>query len=273
MVDGIQLIEQIRNEKKEQRMVGLCDYEDFCYAQQKLLTNKEVSMLEEKGISGQFVKVENQLDFFQNSLSVNDYEAARKCIHKLYQISVEGLVRYQFLEWINHLVCCLILDQCEKWQIEKEVIFGKCEDKRETVLMEGESEMTCCKLLCGFVTRLEETCRCQESYSIRIQNVLKYLQENYYYNISLQNVAEHFGVHKVYLARSFKAETGETINEFLNKIRVEKAKLLLVITENKVNVIAYTVGFNTIQSFYSMFKKYTDLSPNEYRKLYPKPLN
>ena len=312
VMDGIQLIEEIRKANEEQCVVVLSCHESFYYAQQAIrlgvkdylikdmLTADQLKeclertekLLKSRGNITQddtkmvfsrepdenirqaypiwLAKAENRMDLLQNSLSSNEYEEARNCIRKLYQAPFDGLVRYHFLDWVNRFVYQLIRNQCQRQELSSKDVFGRYDYREDEILMDVESEEKCCQILCGFIDVLEKENQGQDGYSVRIQNVIKYLQENYYYDISLQTVAEHFGVHKVYLARSFKSETGETLNEFLNKIRVEKAKLLLSITDNKANEIAYTVGFNNTQSFYNVFKKYTGFSPNEYRKEYSK---
>lgn len=211
---------------------------------------------------------ESRIDLLQNSLIANDYGRVKKCISKLYQVPFEGLAKFHFLNWFNCLVFNLLNEQCRKKMIEPYQIFGEYEDCLKDFLLEAENTEAACALLCRFIDNLEKLQTNSSSYSIRIHNVIKYLRENYYYDISLQSVADHFGVHKVYLARTFKSETGETLNEYLNNIRIEKAKLLLAVTEDKVNDVALTVGFNNIQSFYNVFKKREGCSPNEYRKNY-----
>ncbi|MDY3917555.1 MAG: response regulator [Candidatus Limivivens sp.] len=309
VMDGIQLIEAIRREKRDACMVILSCHESFAYAQQAIrlgvkdylikdmLTGEQLQKClerakeqiresEEKqhgtGIK-KFVlrsepdetlkqaypdylsRVENRMDLLQSSLMAHDYEEAKKLVRRLYQVPFDGMVRYHLLNRINQFTHNLIYSQCRKNGISAEQVLGPYEKADEELLLTRERPEECCEILCGWIEEMKRLSAAGEDYSIRIQNVIKYLQENYFYDISLQSVAEQFGVHKVYLARTFKAETGQTLNEFLNKIRVEKAKLLLSITENKTSEIAYTVGFNNPQSFYNVFRKYAGSSPNEYR--------
>lgn len=64
----------------------------------------------------------------------------------------------------------------------------------------------------------------------------------------------------------FKQETGETLLEYMTKVRVEKAKGLLTDTDRKVLDITTAVGYNHETYFRNVFKHYTGLTPKEYRE-------
>ncbi len=204
------------------------------------------------------------MDKLNSCLLKGDYVKAAELVRQLYQTPFEGLVRYHFLSWISESIHHQLLELCVRKNIPPEELLGEYALTAEELLLSNDPQEAS-QILCGWLDRLALLPVPQEEYSFRIKNVLTYLQENYFQDISLQSVAEQFGVHKVYLARTFKAETGETLNEYLNKIRLEKAKLLLSMTEDTAQDISYTVGFNSTQSFYNVFKKYAGCSPTEYR--------
>lgn len=67
----------------------------------------------------------------------------------------------------------------------------------------------------------------QESFSEAVSKAVSYLQEHYNESVSLSSCAVSVGVNSSYLSRIFHEETGSTLTEYLNRIRVEKAKELL----------------------------------------------
>jgi AraC-like DNA-binding protein len=71
-----------------------------------------------------------------------------------------------------------------------------------------------------------------------------------------------------YFTRAFKEETGQSPISFLLKTRIERAKELLSNTGNKISDIALSVGFSNQQRFNEMFKKYSGMTPLQYRKKY-----
>lgn len=102
----------------------------------------------------------------------------------------------------------------------------------------------------------------------RLQEILRYLQENYSKKITLQEIADQINLSKSECARFFKKITGETIFEYLLKLRIEKSIELLKNTDKTITEIAYETGF-TSQSYYDQrFRKMKGLSPLKYRKKY-----
>ena len=100
----------------------------------------------------------------------------------------------------------------------------------------------------------------------RLQHILKYLQENYHKKITLQEIADQINLSKSECARFFKKITGETIFEYLLKLRIEKSIELLKNTDKTITEIAYETGF-TSQSYYDQrFRKMKGISPLKYRK-------
>lgn len=93
-----------------------------------------------------------------------------------------------------------------------------------------------------------------------------YIFENYQSDVTLQDIAEKFYLSREHISRKFKQEYNETITDYLMKIRIEKAKELLAKPQLKVYEIAYNVGYQNEKYFSKVFKKYTGLTPNEFRK-------
>ncbi|MHB8061094.1 MAG: helix-turn-helix transcriptional regulator, partial [Ruminiclostridium sp.] len=98
-----------------------------------------------------------------------------------------------------------------------------------------------------------------------IQNVLKYIHENYMYSINPNCVALTFGMNGTYLGQKFKKETGLTFLEYLTNYRVEVAKILLKSGKYKVYEVSDKVGYKTSQYFSSIFKDVTGVTPLDFR--------
>jgi AraC-like DNA-binding protein len=74
-------------------------------------------------------------------------------------------------------------------------------------------------------------------------------------------------LNKSYLCRLFRNATGTTLWDFINFVRVCKSEEMLAGNMN-LSEIAYAVGFSSPSYFHRTFKKYKNLPPSEYRKLY-----
>lgn len=99
-----------------------------------------------------------------------------------------------------------------------------------------------------------------------IQKAVGYLRENLSERVTLEGVAYHVGLSRGYLSTIFKAELGQTFTDFVNKMRVEKGKDLLLNPELSLAAIADLVGYNDQSYFTKMFAKQVGMSPGQYRK-------
>ncbi|TDF93835.1 response regulator transcription factor [Paenibacillus piri] len=100
-----------------------------------------------------------------------------------------------------------------------------------------------------------------------IDQIKQYVLEHYDQQLSVQILADEFHLNNIYLGRLFKEQTGEYFSDYLNKIRINKAKELLETTYLKAADIAVRVGFLDPNYFYRKFKQITGVSPIVYRNM------
>lgn len=91
------------------------------------------------------------------------------------------------------------------------------------------------------------------------------ISNNFMNDLSIQFIAEELYVTKEHLMRTFKEETDKTINEVIQRNRLEEAIKLLAHSNFSVTDIAMMVGFNSSQYFSRVFKKEYNQIPSEYR--------
>lgn len=84
-------------------------------------------------------------------------------------------------------------------------------------------------------------------------------------SLSIDSVSEHFKLSTDYISQRMKTETGLDYKDYVNKKRVEKAKELLKLSDDKVSDIAQLCGFKSSLEFSETFKTLTGTIPNEYR--------
>ncbi|CAI6070328.1 helix-turn-helix domain-containing protein [Cohnella sp. JJ-181] len=102
-----------------------------------------------------------------------------------------------------------------------------------------------------------------------IPAVVRYIEQHYNQELTLQEIANQFYLSREYISRRFKQETGENMIDFLTRIRIDKAKLLLANPNFKIAQVAEMVGYQDEKYFSKVFKKLTGVSPNQYRKKSP----
>ena len=106
--------------------------------------------------------------------------------------------------------------------------------------------------------------RKQESEHTVIERIVAHLQEHIDEDISHDVIAAKYRIHPGYLSRLFKQEMGETLSEYILRIKIERAAALLKQGKYKIGEIASMVGYSAPSYFSIIFKKYTGHSPREY---------
>lgn len=142
-------------------------------------------------------------------------------------------------------------------QCEKELRF--CEELRCV----GESLLALVDAL--FTTAPDES-RADKN-RLYIEDVLRYIDQNYIQDISLNDAAEVAHLNPNYFCTLFKEETGVNFKEYLLTKRVEAARRFLKSEKYKFSEIAGIVGFNDPKHFTRVFKKITGVTPGEYRRI------
>lgn len=106
----------------------------------------------------------------------------------------------------------------------------------------------------------------EEAESPMIRRARAYILANQADPIDLDKVAQAMHVSTFYFCKMFKKATGLTFTDYLSRVRVEKAKALLLNPHLRISEIAYDVGFQSLTHFNRMFRKIVGESPTAYRE-------
>lgn len=99
-----------------------------------------------------------------------------------------------------------------------------------------------------------------------IKKALRFIRERYASEFSLSEVAEAAGLSAAYFSKVFKSELGESFSEHVNRLRIERAVILLTGSELSLAEIAGQVGFEDQSYFTKVFKRIIGISPGRYRE-------
>lgn len=102
-----------------------------------------------------------------------------------------------------------------------------------------------------------------------IAKAKEYIRENQAEDLSLGQVAKAVNTSTFYFCKMFKKVTGINFTDYLSRVRIEKAKNLLLNPNLRVSEIAFEVGFQSLTHFNRVFKKIVGHSPTEYRAQLP----
>lgn len=100
----------------------------------------------------------------------------------------------------------------------------------------------------------------------RIRKAKRFIQEHIDQDITLSEVASSVNWSAYYFSRMFKKTTGFNFVDYLARVRIERAKHMLLNPHLNVSEIAYEVGFQSITHFNRVFRKLTGNSPTDFRK-------
>ena len=101
-------------------------------------------------------------------------------------------------------------------------------------------------------------------YSAAVKEMVSVIEENYGMRLGLDGFSDRFRLTPEYLSNLFAKETGMTFSNYLKKVRIEKAKELILNTDMKIYEVAYSVGYPDQKYFSKVFKEYTGVSAKQY---------
>lgn len=120
------------------------------------------------------------------------------------------------------------------------------------------------KMICDFTERVRSLK--SRNYSKAIHRCRNYIFKHLYGDITLSRLAEVAGLNANYLSELFRKETGMTVSDYIRRERVEEAKKLLSLTGDSILDICTSLNFADQSYFTKVFKKYTGVTPRQYRE-------
>ena len=101
-----------------------------------------------------------------------------------------------------------------------------------------------------------------------VSRIKEYIDTNYFENITLDSLANQTNLNKFYISHLFKDALGISPINYLNSKRLSVCKTLLKTSSLSISEISETVGFSSQSYFTQTFKKFTNMTPNQYRRLH-----
>lgn len=209
------------------------------------------------------------------AIEQNNIENLKSELTHLYDKDIRGFMQFNYLNYINSSLLDLVVRTCNRYSIAYEDIFStsylpiEILSTKETVEeMRGWFIEIFTKII-----NINFNNSFKNKYSKKVADSIDYINKNLFnQSLSLTDIAENINVHKVYLCRIFKEETGENVTQYILKTRIDKSKEIILSTNYKLYEISDKLGFNSPQQFSILFKKVTGITPNQFRDSYFKNL-
>lgn len=105
------------------------------------------------------------------------------------------------------------------------------------------------------------------------ERVMEFVNENYKdANLNISMISEYIDITPAYLSRLFKEQSSMALLDYINKVRLERAKELLKGTKSNINDIANEIGFQNTNTFIRIFKKYEGVTPGKYKESFTREI-
>ncbi|PLS09629.1 response regulator [Neobacillus cucumis] len=294
-MDGLHLIKQISERWPETKTVILSGYDRFEYVRQAMkfgVKDYLLKPIQKEELKGVLVNLSSHLrDHSKKHLSImtnlekwdmalirletklfdaidkGNTEEAKIALHMMLH-EINHKVDHDHLRLLPFIVDSFISLRKRLTSFETVPDYFDQEWKKFLATLDPQDsfeiiEHKVCEFVIFCTTKVME-CRKQSCPSVLFA-CQQFLQENYMKEISLQELAAIGGVAPSYLSRLFTKELGINYTDYLNQIRMEKAKELLAIPHIKVLEVASKVGFNNPHYFTRVFKKFTGMTAQEYQ--------
>jgi two-component system, response regulator YesN len=292
-MDGLQLLKTISEENLKIKVVMLSGYDEFSYAQQaikygasdyilkpinaeeleKLIRRLVQTFTEEVFEDLAYIKskksIEVELLQYITAIRSTNRDIAISSLNKILEkLRAQALVHDQYhklyMEIISSVLHALDEDGMKHAGKLREEYLKSFIDLLNTA--NGDDLM---EWLYSFTDKVSEYIKENkgDTYSNVIKKAMEYIEEHYNEELSAQKVAEAVYLSPNYFSHIFKKIRKESFTDYLNKIRVEKAKALLSNNLYKVYEVSDMVGYSDYKYFSSVFKKIVGVSPTQYSEL------
>jgi len=251
--------------------LGVTDYllkpispQDLIKTMKRILKEKNIYMGDSKGILMEDLNLESKLI---ENIKLNEKEEALKTLELL--LAEKKVIEYEITEFKRYIVelSGIIVRAVISLGINTDRFKQFTESKQEQILTVrsiGEIKRYMKEFVSDILTMIDEHYLSpNEKIIIKAKN---YIYKNYTGKIYLKEVADYVNLSPYYLSRIFKQQTGINFTEYLNKVRIKKAKEYIRNFDLSLGEISQKVGYEDFSYFSSVFRKYEGCLPSEFRK-------
>ena len=208
-------------------------------------------------------RVLDQLEAALRSGNEKTILQALKCVYE--SVDHGTVCSLKTLDAVNHSVIRTLEMFCQKENYPADLLL----EKLETLLEDEYCADSIIGQIMNIIAQVLKDSQALESDNL-IFAVQNFVEENYASKITLDDISEKFWISKQHLLKLYKQQFGTTPYAHMMDLKIDKAKLLLIEDRMKVVEIAELLNFTDESHFSRNFKKYTGLSPREFKNQYKK---
>lgn len=278
-MDGLSLLEKSAYYNPAAQWVILSGYDSFKFAQRAILHGAKDYLL--KPITKEKLKetmlrlVDNIKKEQDDFIDIKEIEGMLLDLESSIWVLDENLVTETIAKWtdnmakkqlkqpyfqnvMNHILKTLVERINQKGSINLDAAISLSEDSIDQITRKFQD--ICIEMINK--TRFQRKGKIIDP----IEAAKDYMLKNVCTKVNLDDVAQKLGLNSSYFSQLFKRETGQTFVEYRIHLRMETAKQLLERSDLRIIDIASEIGYDDAPHFAKTFKKYTGISPKEYRQ-------
>lgn len=278
-MDGLSLLAKSADYNPDSQWVILSGYDSFKYAQRAILHGAKDYLLKpitKEKLNETMLRLVDNIKKEQNDfIDIKEIEGMLLDLESSIWVLDENLVIDTIAKWanimdkkqlklsyyqnvMNHLLKTLVDRINQKGSISLDSALSLSEENIPQIT---------CKFQDICIEMINKT-RFQRKGKIidPIEAAKEYMLKNVCAKINLDDVAQKLGLNSSYFSQLFKRETGQTFVEYRIHLRMETAKQLLEKSDLRIIDISSEIGYDDAPHFAKTFKKYTGISPKEYRQ-------
>lgn len=200
----------------------------------------------------------SRLDFRQNVYALLEYfysspnicpDSFALCVEKACHHLTVSLIRGNYISKVQDSLSpnvSSIFERAYNVQSLTKLLYHQLADYRKSIIENRKSDL--------------------EKPRSPIETAIAYIDANYHKDLDLSSVAELAAMNSSYFSSQFKKRTGLPFSSYVQKLRLEKAKDLLINSNQKLYEISESIGISNVKYFCKIFKEYTGMTPTEYKK-------
>ena len=278
IIDGLELLENIRKRGDKTFLVLASTYSEFEYAKRGLQNGAIdyiIKPITEENLKELFIRVEKLLKEKEDKPKETNLKVSKDRIDKWYNLFINleetpKILKDKYLKELNDIVK-------EEKVIFSELLFEGIWEKIVKVfpwLVKLENieflfkEESFEKEVEEKIYNIQEIVKKYKlnNYDSLINNVSEVILKNIGKDKLLDIISEEIQLSKDYIGKLFKNKIGITLNEYSTILKMEYGKKLLNGSNKKVYEISEELGYSTVDYFSKLFKNYTGFTPVQYRK-------
>lgn len=233
----------------------------YLYGSHNIFTRECIAEYE----SNAMLRAQAPLKILTSQIKKHDNKAIKQEIAALFQQSRQGKNSLLYTYNLSLQIINLICNECDSLGIHTEELSHPYLVNSFTRIQNLEDTIDWFYQVTDLFTSLRESHSSALDATV-IPNILEYMESHVDQQLSLNSVADHFGISSGHLSRLFKEKQGINFSDYLIRLKLEAAAAMLVRNQSmKVTDIAATLGYSNISYFNKMFKERFGMTPTQYR--------